>query len=102
VILAGQDACSGKEWRKISSVWKLFALVVIGAFGLYTCMLGVGRRHFPYEAVGEMVVQDWRREDASCSQRGSSVDFYQHFPLPRTYERSVASNRVFNKIFRPF
>lgn len=85
-----KDLCSGKESRKISSVWKLFVLVVIGAFGLYTCMVGVGRRQFSYEsASNELVVQDWPREDGSCAalRSSSQVDFYQHFPLPRTYER---------------
>lgn len=76
-----------KEWRKISSVWKFLVLVVIGAFGIYTYMVGMGAKQFPYQFGGEFAVQDWRREDASCSHRGSSVDFYQHFPLPHTYER---------------
>jgi hypothetical protein len=85
----GQDLCSGKEWRKISFVWKLLVLVVIGAIGLYMCMLGVGTRQLPYQSLGELVVKDWRREDESCAQSGISRDFYQHYPLPHTYERSA-------------
>lgn len=101
--MVAQDLCSGKEWRKLSTVWKLLVLVVIGGSGVYMCMVGVGlspTRHFPYEPSDEMVVSDWRREDSSCSGHASSsssfssasasaVDFYQHFPLPHTYHRFV-------------
>jgi len=89
----GQDLCIGKEWKKLFTVWKLLVLVVIGGSGVYMCMVGVGlspSRHFPYEPLEDLVVRDWRREDASCSGHGSnSVDFYQHFPLPHSYQRSV-------------
>ncbi|XP_024379035.1 uncharacterized protein [Physcomitrium patens] len=81
------DLSSLKEWRKLSTAWRLLVLVVIGAIGLYTCMVGVGTRQFSYESVQEVIVKDWRREDDSCSRRGPSVDFYQHYPLPHAYER---------------
>lgn len=88
----GQDFCIGKEWRKQFTVWKLLVLVVIGGSGIYMCMVGVGltpTRHFPYEPMEDLVVRDWRREDASCAGSGSSsVDFLQHYPLPLTYQRS--------------
>ncbi|KAG0576449.1 hypothetical protein KC19_5G080800 [Ceratodon purpureus] len=82
-----KDFCTGKEWRKLSTVWKLLVLVVIGGIGIYMCMVGVGTRQFSYEPFEELVVKDWRREDDSCAGHGSSVDFYQHYPLPHTYER---------------
>ncbi|XP_024376389.1 uncharacterized protein [Physcomitrium patens] len=82
-----KDLCSGKEWRKISTVWRLLVLVVIGAVSLYMCMVGVGTRQFPFESVEGAVVKDWRREDESCAPRGPSVDYYQHYPLPHSYGR---------------
>jgi hypothetical protein len=83
----GQDVWSGKEWRKLSVVWKLLVLVVIGGTGIYVCMVGVGTRQISYEPLEELIVKDWRREDDSCTGHGSAVDFYQHYPLPHTYER---------------
>lgn len=92
--LREQDLCSGKEWRKLFTVWKLLVLVVIGGSGTYMCMVGVGlspTRHFPYETEEDVVVRDWRREDASCAAKrygySSSADFAEHYPLPRTYQR---------------
>lgn len=87
--VVGQDFCSWKECRKISTVWRLLVLVVIGAIGLYVCMVGVGTRQFQYESLEELVVKDWRREDDSCIQSGIPRDFYQHYPLPHTYARFV-------------
>lgn len=90
-----KDLCSGKEWRKLFTVWKLLVLVVIGGSGTYMCMVGVGlspTRHFPYETEEDVVVRDWRREDASCAAKrygySSSADFAEHYPLPRTYQRN--------------
>ncbi|XP_024365926.1 uncharacterized protein [Physcomitrium patens] len=82
-----KDIWNAKEWRKVSTVWRLLVLVVVGGFGVYMCMVGLDRRQFSYEPVEELVLKDVRREDDSCPRR-DHLDFYQHYPLPHTYERN--------------
>ena len=91
--VGGQDVCSGKEWRKLSTVWKLLVLVIIGGTGIYICMVGIGTSQYTSEPLEELVVKDWRREDSSCAGYDTSVDFYQHYPLPHTYERYASQTQ---------
>lgn len=82
-----QELCSVKDIRKVSIVWKLLMVVAIGAIGIYMCMVGVSSKKFPFEEVDKLVIHDWRREDNSCRRHVSSVDFFQHYPQPFTYDR---------------
>lgn len=82
-----QELCSGKDFRKVSIVWKLLMVVAIGAIGIYMCMVGVSSKKFPFEEVDKLVIHDFRREDNSCRRHVSSVDFFQHYPQPFTYDR---------------
>lgn len=62
-------------------------VVAIGAIGIYMCMVGVSSKKFPFEEVDKLVIHDLRREDNSCHRHVTSVDFFQHYPQPFTYDR---------------
>lgn len=79
-----QELCGGKEFRKASTVGRLLLVVMLGAVGIYMCMVGVDKKLLSYQGAQVKPVQN---EGGSCPKRSSSVDFFQHYPRPLTYDR---------------
>ncbi|KAL3681731.1 hypothetical protein R1sor_024687 [Riccia sorocarpa] len=83
VVNNGKDLSSTKEIR-IVSVWKLFMLVLLGACGLYMCLIGVDHRLTSQQLVPtQHQMLDY---EAICTKNPKS-DFLEHFPRPSTYDR---------------
>jgi hypothetical protein len=81
-----QDLCLWKDCKKFPTVWRLCMVVLIGAFSIYMCMIGVDHSKLSYEDVQQNIQQqEWKQ---SCPGNFStSLNFIQHYPRPLTYDR---------------
>ncbi|CAK9869853.1 unnamed protein product [Sphagnum jensenii] len=80
------DLCLWKDCKKFPTVWRLCMVVLIGAFSIYMCMIGVDHSKLSSERVQQNIQQqEWKQ---SCpGDFSTSLNLIQHYPHPLTYDR---------------
>ncbi|BBN14416.1 hypothetical protein MPTK1_6g11500 [Marchantia polymorpha subsp. ruderalis] len=87
LVSNGKELSGVKEIKKVTSVWKLFMLILLGACGLYMCLIGVDHRVTSQQSfLSSHPMMDY---EGACTKNSRSPfsDIPEHFPRPQKYDR---------------